>query len=328
MKLTEQQKRVIAALHFEADRPAVDVERAFGLRESTVRRVLARLLEAKLIRFYPFINTYTLGFSACSLYFSLSEKGMDRRRNLIQFLQQSPRVSWIAEMGGRYQLCVSFLARDMLEAHGFMEELSQTFPDLFAEKTVSSQIELTLLSPKYLGYPPLNRSAVSWGNTSALIKIDRVDHAILSGLIREEYRSLTQLARQLKIPISTFNLRIQQLRKRHVIVGFVYLINSAALDMQSFKLLINARSLNEKFTKELFDFAAAHPNITTFIRTVGSWDFELGVEIASASGVSSISASLRHHFPQAIHSLEIIPLLKEMKLACYPFDSGELVGKG
>jgi DNA-binding Lrp family transcriptional regulator len=319
MKLTEREKAIIAAMHLEADTPAVEIQRILGFREATVRHCIKRLIDKGLLRFYPFINVYPLGFNAYSLYFSLSDKGKQVRSDLMQHFKASPQVSWIAEIGGRYQLCITFLAKDLIQVQHFLEKVSAVFPDVFAEKVISPQLELTLFGPKYLGYPQLGRSWIKWGVTDSQVVLDDLDHKILSNLEQSHYSSLSMFARQLSLPVSTVNWRVKQLEKRGVIVGFVHLINTSMLGMHTYKLLVSARSAQDDFRKALFGFAAEHPNITTFIQCIGGWDFELGVEIEDAAGVSRITQSMQKLLSNNIHSVEVIPQFKELKIACYPF---------
>jgi DNA-binding Lrp family transcriptional regulator len=57
-------------------------------------------------------------------------------------------------------------------------------------------------------------------------------------------------------------------------------------------------------------FALHHPYVSHFVETIGSWDFELNVEVESLSQLQEFESDLRREFPNAIHDVTALGVAK------------------
>jgi DNA-binding Lrp family transcriptional regulator len=128
------------------------------------------------------------------------------------------------------------------------------------------------------------------------------------------------LAQNLGIPLSTLEHRLKKLEHAGVIVGYYYLIDPTKIGVQSFLFLVGVKGMNAKLREELSAFAAGHPNVVVFINTIGSWDFELAVEVETARQSVQISDALHERFGSAIRFLKVLPSFGYPKVVEYPFE--------
>jgi hypothetical protein len=68
---------------------------------------------------------------------------------------------------------------------------------------------------------------------------------------------------------------------------------------------------------ELFCFN--HKSISFFVQCLGSWDFELGIEVQSQSEVNDLMYELYGTFGDSITSISIFPVTRYLKVQNYPF---------
>ena len=295
-----------------------EIQKVSGHRPHTIRYCLHKLQDRRIIRYYPFINVYPFGYGAYSVYFSLTPEGENVKTRLIQALTEAEQVSWLAEIGGKYQYCMTVLARQPHEVHAFLDRLTAAFGSFMGERCFSAQISLSIFHAKFLGVPKPAKAFLKWGPVEREVEIDELDRQILGGLTQFKYHSLQDCSRQLGLPNSTVAWRVKDLQRKGIIIGFVYLIDTLALGMQNFKLLLAAKDISGLHGK-LFDFCKEHKHVTTLIECCGSWDFEIGVEIEDGAGVVRLEQDLKRKFGQLIAGIEILPQFGEIKVLCFPF---------
>lgn len=319
LRLSKKEQAVLAAIEFDADAPLVEFEKPLRMPVSTIRYHVNNLLQRRIVRYYPFINTLALGYTPYSIFFALTPHGKKQERALIEALQKHSEVSWCAQFGGPYQFCVTILTKGLGDITKFLDKLADKFGDLFSKKQIVGQTSFTLFQTKYLYEASKADRYLTWNRPETLCEIDSLDGKILSGVLSPTFESRRELARALGTPIATVDGRLRKLREKEIIQGALYLIIPQNLSMFCFKLLVHAQGLSTKLHQELFKFCHSHKNITTLIRCVGSWDYEIGVEVSSSEEILDITHELQTHFGETITLIEELSQFREHKVCCYPF---------
>jgi hypothetical protein len=120
------------------------------------------------------------------------------------------------------------------------------------------------------------------------------------------------------MPHSTIDRRYQQLIDKGVIRGWFYDIDEHALGIHRFKLLVTCRRLTTEFETRLENYSRRHRHITNLLQTLGTWDFEIGVECVHSADVMSMIAGLYEEFPQDISSIRSLTELETYKFNMFP----------
>jgi DNA-binding Lrp family transcriptional regulator len=319
-KLSDSAKKILGVVQTRAEMPLAEVARKTRLKVHTVRYELAKLLEARMIRYYPFINVYPLGFTPHLIYCTLSAQGKRRRKMVLGVLAAAREVCWICEIGGVYNLVFSVLARSARDLEEILTRLWDQIGGALNSKTLLIQTALTLYNAKYLFSAPANsRSELRLDASVPVTEIDKTDHLILAALVQKEYSSYRELSRLVSIPASTFDERIKQLKKSCVIAGTVFLTAPLKLDIEQFKLLVHTRGVSSNLRSRFRNFCLHHPNIVVLVETIGAWDFEVSVEVIQSSDVVQVQSDIEKEFADEITDVDIVPLFEEHKVVCFPF---------
>ena len=274
------------------------------------------------MRYYTVVNVYRLGYTAYSVYLAVTPHETDRLQKLIEALCQESCVSWVAEVGGEYQLCVSVLVQSTTALSAFLDRLASQFGGILNDKSVVTQVSLSMFPTKYLLPRPSTPLGLTWGRCDASADIDALDKRILQGLMGQRVPSQRELARTLGVPVTTVQERLTRLRSAGVIIGAVYLVSAEALHMQTFKVLVSTREPHSQIGHNLFQFCQRHPRVTSFIHSLGSWDYEIGVEVETPSATTGFLSELSASFAKAITRVRTVPMFRELKVACFPFTEG------
>lgn len=319
IKLSQRECDVIAASELLADAPVGDLRRLTGYRDHTIRYFIQRALERKVIARRCFINLNALGYSQFQIYFSLASQQKESRKGVIKELTTSEKVSWLGELGGEFQYGVSICVKSVQEVWDFLDDLSEKFGAIFTEKTVAIRVSLSYFGNKYLSNVKRPVQQMSYAVRRETVSCDTTDHKILCAITRFHYSSWRDLARLLGMPQATLDYRIKGLKKKGIVVGAYHQLQASVIGMQSFLLLLCARSISRQFREELHSFCQKHKNITLLIHFIGSWDFELVLVVSEAREVTSITQELYDKFGSSINWVKTLPLFSDIKVSEYPF---------
>ena len=318
MKLSEKERNILACAQFQANASASKIRKETGYREHTIRHSLKRMVERGLIKSYPLINVYALGYNEIDLLFSLSAEKRSSKAAIVEALNRSPQVASIAELGGDLEYAVGLCARNINEVTALIDGLSKQFGGLFFEKHVAINSSRTLFPRKYLGSNPKSK-ALSYGPESQVKDIDQTDHVILKALSNNSYASHHELAKQLKLPNSTLEYRIRRLEEKKIIAGWGYRVITATAGLQSFKILAFAKGNSSALKDQLLAFCDKHRSVVSLAACIGNWDYEIKVEVEESSQLRLITDDLHRCVGQSLNNLKVLTVLGESKYSSYPF---------
>lgn len=319
LSLSEKQRKILSAIEHREREPISVIRKITGYKEHTVRYCINMLIkDGAIVGRAPFINIYPLGYTVFTLFFSLSTAKEKEREQVLQGIIQSKYVSWVAKLGGDYQYGVAVSAKHIEEVLNSFKQFSDKFGAVFFDKSLSVHVRFVAFGRRYLA-PTLSKGPVLMhGGYKNIVNIDAVEHKILVGLSNLSYSSHRELSKQLNIPSATLDRRIKDLEEKGIIVGYIYRFNLAALGMQNYRIMIYSRNISASFGERLKRFAETHPHVLHFIECLGSWDYELGVEVKHAENVTEIIKDLYVNFPDDILSIKLVQIFRHLKYSSYP----------
>lgn len=311
MKLTDQQRKILCAVQFHADAPVSFVRKKTGFRDHTIHYHLNRFKEEELIRRAALINVFTLGYSQYEVYFSIAAKESTARDGVMAFCKESPRIALYAELGGRYQYSMTVVAKSGQEMSTFLEELTTRFGNIFVKKSVALVVSFNLFRKKYLVPRTSWFDSLALTDTGTRVELDELDRKILNVLFGAGQESIESVARTIREPRSTIDLRLKKLEERGVIAGYIYLINAPKFGILTYRLLISASGMAEGLREKLLTHCSKQPNIVNMSCCLGAWDYELTVEVEEPLTVVRVTEGIYSAFPNSISEIEILPVFTQ-----------------
>jgi DNA-binding Lrp family transcriptional regulator len=318
MKLTEKEKNILACVELRADMSVAQIRKETGYQEHVIRYHLKRLVDRGIVTVIPFINLHTLGFTIFNIFFSMSAPQKTRRHELIKTLNNLKQVVWVGEFSGDYQLGIAVSVKNLHELTEILNFLTKKFSGVFFEKSFSCQFSASMFYRKYLASKKFNQKALTSAVHSKSRALDEIDEKILQGLNLYRDTSHRDIAQQLKMPLSSFELRLKKMEKDQIVAGYIYAVDPSKFDIHSFKLLIYARGQATELSAQLFSYAEKHRNITYFIQCLGSWDYEIGVEVEKPEQVIDVTQDLYEAFGGSINKISLLTKFRDLKFSWYP----------
>lgn len=313
MRISETQGQILAGLQFSATKSIKELASSLKLKHSTVHYHIQRFREAELIRPAAFVDFFKLGLLQYSVFYSLTPENKKLRKELWSFLSNHSRVVWFAELGGQYQYATTLVVNSALNVFSFLQELEQIAGDVLLKRDVIENVHFTSFAKNYLTTKDSKsaRKSLSMGLPVESVDLDETDYAILEALFDQSTSSHEQKAKSLRIPRSTFSFRLNRLTQKGIVRAEIYYINSQLLGRLSYLILLSERGSNTDFFKQLTGFCIATNEVVNLKRCLGSWDYELTVEVQNEQQVVEVCQSLCRKLSGHIADIVTLPVFRK-----------------
>ncbi len=273
--------------------------------------------------FYTIINFSLLGYTNYRTMMRLTNITKQKHQQIISYLMKHSNVLWIVDCGGRWDLIINFIAKNILQYDQFIKELKKRFPKQIQNYNVLTTVEISYFGRHYFTKNIREKnSPLYFGREIKLIETDKTDLKILSLLSENARMNSVQVAEKLKISPNTIILRIKDMKKKNLIQGFKPLLHLENTAYSAYKALIKFHNITDKREKDIFDYLRTKINVIGIIKIIGEWDFEVEFEVNSQQTMLDFMREFRDRFKDVINEFEVIPLFHEYK---YNFFPGDLV---
>jgi len=283
---------------------------------------LNQLLKKDIVcGFFTIINFRLLGYTNYRTMVRLRNITKSNFEAIISYLMKHPNVQWIVECGGRWDLIVNYMAKDIIQYNQFLKKLKGKFPEQIQDCDVFMIVELIDFGREYLSNKERRiKSLPYFGNKVHKVEVDEIDLKILNLLSENARISALEIGDKLSISTNTVIKRIETLKKRKIILGFRPFINLEKTPFSAYKAATKLQNITEDRENEMIDYLKKIINISAIVKLIGPWDFEIEFEVNSREAMSSFTKDFRDKFKDVIKEFEIVPLFKEYKFNFFPGD--------
>lgn len=308
IRTAPRERTVLVAAQFRAATPISVLKKGTGLRDHTIRYYLHRFREEGVIRPTTFFDPYALGFTQYELFFSLAPTKEETAQRLLAYFEKHERVAYYAELGGSFQYAVTVCVRTVGEMVAFLNELSLKFGSVFFSKAISVIESFSVFRKKYLAPAKAPNDWLSFGSTSPAVTLDALDRSLLMDVVERGLTSHAEISERMNVPRTTVAFRLKRMEESGVIRAYIYLINARRLGILTYKLLLFGRGLERGLYDKLFEFGRAHPSVVNVAHCVGSWDYELTVEVENAREITAVTQDLSARFGASLSQIQTLPV--------------------
>lgn len=314
-------KKILLELEKDCRQSNKVIAKKIGVNGDLVRYRINNLLNGGIIsNFLTFVNFSKLGYTDYGLFISTYRLSKADEEEFIDFVSKNQFVSYFAKTGGKYDFIIGFLAKDVLHFNDLLLDLLKRFGEKITTRDVAIRVSLFHFSRDYLIETKTQQDKMpKFGGAMVVEDIDELDKNILKALSVDARLNVVELSSKLGKPTSTILFRIKKLKERGIIEGFYALIDPSGFNFQSHNLLVSFNNLTPAVEGDFYSFCKLNPNIVWIIKTVGKWDYEVGVETSNQIELQRVVSELKEHFSNSMSGVEFINLFKTMKYNLFPF---------
>ena len=283
---------------------------------------LQRLQEQQIIKQCTVtINPYRFGYTLFKTYLKVSKR-KEQYEKLIVLLRSHPRVYWIADCDGRWDLIFATFAKSPHEFLEIQNQILSACTDIVISFTNFTLVNVWMYRKNYLltqGITAQTKEDFLVGGNPHHYNLERFEWELLKLLSKDSRMSIIDLAHALGSTESIVRYRIEELEKSGLIVGYRVELDLAKLGMLFFKAQIYLQEYGNKEIKKLREFCASHPQITYFIEQIGDAPIEMELEVDGFEQYTKIIDQFRTAFPKTIRNVETA-VIHRSRFKWVPYD--------
>ena len=323
MKLDNIDLKILEELEKDARKPLTEIAKALRTSQQNISYHLSILEKNSIIKqYYTVINLRKLGYTVYRTLFRLSNINQQKHKEIINFLMKYENVLWLVDVGGRADLLVNFVAKDVFDYSRLLDRFKNKFAKQIQNYEVLTIVELHYVGRSYLSNQKQDNFLVN--KDGKKYELDSLDTKILNLLSEDARINAADIAYQLKVSPNTIVLRIKKLKENGVIINFKPLIDLSKLNYSDHKALIKFQNITDEKEKELIDFLKNEACVIGAIKLMGSWDFEIEFEVKNRLELRDFIGRVRDKFSNIIKEFELLDLFQEYKYNFFPKDLLEM----
>ncbi len=295
-------RRILKELDLDSRQSMSQLARKLRFGRDTVEYRFQKLTEQGVIqRCSAIIDPYKLGLTIYKTYLKLENK-RTRRDALLNFLSEHPRVYWIAECDGRWDMMFSVFATSAFEFYELQQKALSLFEDVVLSFDVFTLINLHLFHKSYFGKVDFRGRRI--GGAPCVQRLDDTEFSILKILSENARESVPSIAGLVQSTPAIVRSRIKSMEEREIIAGYRVEVDLQKLGMIFFKAQLYLHHFGEKEIEALRASCLENIYITYFVEQLGACRVEIEVEATSYEAYLEVLQELRSKHCGLIRNIE------------------------
>ena len=288
-------------------------------------RINGLLKKEYLKKFYTIINMAKLGFVAYKIYFQFQNLNAEKEKEILRYFKSHERIFWVATCSGKWDMMLGTWAKNIID---FNDNVLDKILSKYGQYVLSKSITITKhnyqWNRKWFLEHKLKGNSISSevGGEPLRLEVDEVDEEILKILANNARLPIIEIAKKAQVSPTVAKYRIQQLTKKGILCSFRITPNLRKMGYGFFKSFVYLQNCNSKEKNKLISYCKEHPNVLNVVTCVGSWDFEIELEVEDFEKFHSIMKVMKVNFSNIIKNYESVIISSEPRVgfmpACYP----------
>jgi len=318
VKIDLTDRKILYELDLNGRASFSEIGKKIRLSKQAVKERIRKLEEKDVIKqYFALIDINKMGYTFYRLDIKFQNVSKKKEKEIIKYILNLPKVIWVAELHGKWDVAVIFLTKNLVETDDNIRNIKWKFNKYIQDYSFS--IATTHTRYKY-GFLLDKKSdeEVFMGRELGDLKLPKSERDVLSILARDGRKPLVEIANDINKSVGAAKNVIKRLKSKKVILGFSTLINLEILGYSHYKLFIDFQAPSEKKESELMAYFRRHPNIIFMTKSLGRYDIECESVTKSVYEFKEILSEMKHKFPELIKDIETYLVLNEHMTNYYP----------
>ena len=292
------------------------IAKATRIKQETARYRINYLLKAGVIqKFLTILNTKKLGYSYYKIYLNLQKINEEKNNAIFAFLQKYPRVTWLAELEGSFDIGCILDAKNQAELEWFIHELYAQYGSFIMKKLISINLQAEFFSREYLvGRERKMNSSPIYRAQQDFISLDKKDTQICLLLAENARISAVEMGRSLSLSPDAILQRMKKLIAQKIIIGHTLVLNNEALNQYHYKIIVYIADVSS--LSKLRAFVQSNNRVISLVNVFSEWDCEIDLEVQNPREVKEFLMEMMNHIP--VRDYSIFHVIKIHKFSFFP----------
>ncbi len=234
------------------------------------------------------------------------------KAEILHHLGENPYVVAIYELNGEFDLAIELEAPNPSRFNKELKKVSSLIPSLNTFKVVLNVV--THIYPHTYLVKNLNYFSnvgnidqeIIVGGDRQVETFNSYEMRVMKCLIKEPRLRLSSLAKQAGVNIKTVISILKNLRKRKIIKGFKYILDTNKLGAFKFRLFLTLHNISQEREEEMLKYLLQIKEVVQVNKTIGDWNLEVDIEALDKSTIKHLISQMREEFKEIIAYFNII----------------------
>ncbi|NQZ84865.1 MAG: Lrp/AsnC family transcriptional regulator [Nanoarchaeales archaeon] len=272
--------------------------------------------ENVLTSYYTVIDTSKLGLTIHKCFIKLQNiNSIEDENKFINYLKNHPNIVWVTSCEGNFDLAFGVWAKDIVDLDITLKEINKKFGNYINQKEISSIIKGQYFIRNYLVSKEMQTSMKEsfFGAVPSSNSIDKKDWKILHMLGENSRVKISEIANRIELSMDSTSKRIKKLQNSKIIQHYNIVPNEDVYPYLHYKIFLKTKNFSEKDEDRIYLFSKLQENIVYLVKSVGSWDFEIDVEVENVKQLRDIMMQFKLKFQEVLHDYSTLQILKVYK---------------
>lgn len=287
-------------------------------KDAVIYRIKQMENEGIITKYRAIIDVGKLGYISFRLYLKLNNATPEKESEIIEYLKSQRILGWMVSVDGHYDLNTWFLVKSVKEMNDFWKELLKRYVNYISERWLTIFTRVTYFSRAYFVGKEENDIAQVFITEPQELSIDSADWKILELLSRDARMPVVDIAKQVGLTARTVIMRIRDLEKKKIIIGYRTNFDLSKLGYQYFKVHFNLHNVIPEKLRALKEYIFRHPNVVYDNEVLGGDDIEIEIQVKTLPELRAIINEIKERFSDMIKDYHHMLYFKEHKFVSLP----------
>lgn len=320
MKIQRNDLKILAALDKDSRAQFSDIAKSTGIGQESVRYRFNRLAEEGVItRCTTLINATALGYTYYQLLFKLQNVDIERRAALLSFLKEHPRIGWVAEIEGIYDIAIITPVRHQPELQRLIDDIYGRFSGNIMRRTLSVNLSGEFFPRDYLLSTPraMPRHPPAYAYEEQHDITDKEKH-LCRILAADSRTTAVEAGQRLGVSTDTVLRMMRALTRKRIILQHALTIDPTALARSHYKILLYLNNIDSKTVEQLRTHVRLDNRSLAIIRSLSEYDYELDYELEGPEQLKEVTMELTNTFSNIIRDYSVLRITAMPKYTFFP----------
>ena len=279
-KLDIKNKKILYELDTNSRQTYHEIAKKVGLsKDSVIYRIKNLQKEGIIKQFHTITDVGKLGFISFRLYLKLQNATPEKEEEIVEYLKSQKIVTWMVSIDGEYDIGMWILTKTIKEMNDFWKELLSKYVNFTDKRWLTIFTKVSYFPRAYFLDKKQNFDEYIFITEPIVSDLDQKDAKILKLMAPNSRISILDISKKLNLAPKTVTLRIKELERKKVIIGYRTLFDLEKLGYQYFKVHFNLYKVTKDKERKFRAYIKQHPNIIFDNEVLGGDDFEIEVQV-------------------------------------------------
>lgn len=311
-KISDKRNMQLLALLDKNSRTSVnELARKLKLSKDAVKYRINNLEKEEIItRYFADIDVSKIGLILNKAVFKFQNTTKSKELEIFEFLMNCPKIGWVSFCSGAWDGMIVIYTKDLYEYNEIIKKINEKYGQYIHTKAFVAHPDYYVCNRRWL--TDKSENIISHiGGPIEKTQTDEIDRTILKNLSKNSRISILSLAEKVKLSSAGVIRRIKILENERVILNYRIGLNLDKLKKEFCKSFIYLQNTNNAQQQRIISYCLNHKNVTAVTNSIGSWDFELEMEVSNFEEFYRIMNEIKNEFKEYIKNYEAVVITKE-----------------